>query len=641
MKFGSYLKANLFAPWQNEYIQYDMLKLGLKSRQLDHAWNDKDELWFTETIASELAKVDAFISRKRHELESRIQYCEQTNNAMNHALIEILYDTNDLSKFARLNHTGFQKIVKKHDKWTHITSSPIDGLDNNQRFDDLLIRISQLRDRTTSAPAFVETNEAVGDFERATEKYWVHPDNITEVKAILLYYLPVLRYNADRPYDEAETAISSVYLDNRQFELYTERLQRDEGAEAIRLRWYGAEDNQDIYVERKTHHAPWLPDQRSIKDRFRLDECHVDAFLAGRHTPEMIAQHLKKKAADKALFTAKGIQQSILEKNLRPTLRCFYHRLAFQKPGDARLRVSLDTDLAFIRENSQKWRRDDVGIKHPFHHLAQQDVECFPYAILETKIQTHLGQQVPEWLTRLTTSHLVHPVPRFSKYLHGASRFFHKELAILPWWLSELRIDIRKPRDLIGLSRTVSLRPLLDGGLVAVDIPSTKQDSAMLEVKPLPPSRQSSTIHSKRKKRFSFRTWIRRNGNKKPLLPSVKVRVEPKTFFANERTFISWLQFCALILTISLSLINFGDHVSQMCGGFFLIISALLAIYALWRYQYRSWQIRTRSNSRYDDMYGPAILCTLLVIAIIVNFSLRFNQPSSPGSTPYHPAENR
>ncbi len=35
------------------------------------------------------------------------------------------------------------------------------------------------------------------------------------------------------------TAISSVYFDNEDLELYLGRLEKTEGAEAIRLRWYG------------------------------------------------------------------------------------------------------------------------------------------------------------------------------------------------------------------------------------------------------------------------------------------------------------------------------------------------------------------------------------------------------------------
>ncbi|KAI9269157.1 VTC domain-containing protein [Phascolomyces articulosus] len=777
MKFGAHLAFNVFLPWRSEYIQYDMLKQQLKARQLDHNWNNQDEIWFSQTVTAELNKVDAFLSRKRHELQARINYCEQvlqtiarsssasssssqqgvtaatvhntiynSNNnqqcisSLQQALIEILYDTNDLSKFIRLNYTGFQKILKKHDKWTKLNLRtqmiPLfqqRGLDN-QRFDDLLVRISQLRDLcrlcsnisiSTQEDDEQEERRSIikddntsdaGDFERATEKYWVHPENVTEVKALLLFHLPVLRYNSDQPYQESETAISSVYMDNQEFDLYTERLQRDEGAEAIRLRWYGAETSQDIYVERKTHHAPWLDGQKSIKERFRLDEKNVDPYLTGQYTPQMVADHLlnqkrkKSPVAEKARTTSASVYNSIHQRKLKPILRCFYNRLAFQKPGDPRVRVSLDTDLAYIREDKnhayhgkRKWRRDDVGIAYPFKHLPDQnDVHCFPYAVLETKIQTHLGQQMPEWLARLTNSHLVHPVPRFSKYLHGACFFFKERLPILPWWLSEVDINIKKPRiDQFGLSRTVSLRPLLDGGLVAIEIPpdssaeTEKRDSGMASslYKPLPPPATSTTagsqtLHSSTdgtkqttttgNNKKSFKGWFQQrrfyyrrlgnhyrkkikrnnsinNGNPTSssnekgnnynnssgkVLPSVKVRVEPKTFFANERTFISWLQFCALILTISLSLINFGDHVSQLCGGFFLIIAALLSIYALWRYQYRAYQIRNRSNTRYDDMYGPAILCILLVIAIIVNFSLRFNQPATPNgsaTSPYHP----
>ncbi|KAI7860286.1 VTC domain-containing protein [Circinella umbellata] len=741
MKFGSHLASNVFPPWRTEYIQYDMLKQQLKARQLDHTWNSQDETWFSQAVVSELTKVDLFLSRKRYELQSRISYCEQTLQAIarnslvsassqqggttatindNHdkeqciaslqqALIEILYDTNDLSKFIRLNYTGFQKILKKHDKWTHLhlRSQMIPvfhqrGLDN-QGFDDLLVKISQLRDLCrlySNTMMLTEIEEGrknmveddntsdAGDFERATEKYWVHPENVTEVKAILLFHLPILRYNSDRPYEESETAISSVYMDNQELDLYTERLQRDEGAEAIRLRWYGAETSQEIYVERKTHHAPWLDGQKSIKERFRLDKSHVDKYLAGQYTPQMVAENLlslkkKKSVAEKARATSASVYNSIYQRKLNPVLRCFYNRLAFQRPGDPRVRVSLDTDLAYIREdkNSGCWRRNDVGIVYPFNHLPEQDdIHCFPYAVLETKIQTHLGQEMPEWLICLTNSHLVHPVPRFSKYLHGACFFFKDRLPALPWWLSELDNNIKKPRvDQFGLSRTNSYRPLVDGGLVAISIPPdvemVKRDSGMAPslFKPLPPpanlnansnntsegmkQKSSSSSKSNNKPRsikrwFQRRFYYRRLGNSRKnkcsnsdkkgnnnskVLPGVKVRVEPKTFFANERTFISWLQFCALILTISLSLINFGDHVSQLCGGIFLIIAALLSVYALWRYQYRAFQIRTRSNTRYDDLYGPAILCLLLVIAIIVNFSLRFNQSPATGAlSPYH-----
>ncbi|KAH8550665.1 hypothetical protein BGW37DRAFT_427158 [Umbelopsis sp. PMI_123] len=104
----------------------------------------------------------------------------------------------------------------------------------------------------------------------------------------------------------------------------------------------------------------------------------------------------------------------------------------------------------------------------------------------------------------------------------------------------------------------------------------------------------------------------------------VKVKVEPKVFFANERTFISWLQFCALLLTVALNLLNFGDFVSRICGGLFIGIAAVMAMYALYRFERRAWMINRQHNGRYDDLWGPAVLCVFLVAALIVNFYLRF-----------------
>ena len=39
------------------------------------------------------------------------------------------------------------------------------------------------------------------------------------------------------------------------------------------------------------------------------------------------------------------------------------------------------------------------------------------------------------------------------------------------------------------------------------------------------------------------------------------MRVEPKVFFANERTFLSWLHFAVILGGLAVGLLNFGDKV--------------------------------------------------------------------------------
>lgn len=96
-------------------------------------------------------------------------------------------------------------------------------------------------------------------------------------------------------------------------------------------------------------------------------------------------------------------------------MRTFYNRMAFQLPGDARVRISFDTQLTLIREDNwdgqtrsgSNWRRTDIGIDWPFPQLPPGDKELFPYGVLEVKLQTQMGQEPPEWVRELVSSHLV------------------------------------------------------------------------------------------------------------------------------------------------------------------------------------------------------------------------------------------
>lgn len=93
----------------------------------------------------------------------------------------------------------------------------------------------------------------------------------------------------------------------------------------------------------------------------------------------------------------------------------------------------------------RNWRRIDIGIDYPFLQLPAEDVERFPYAVLEVKLQTQAGQEIPEWVKELTSSHLVEAVPRFSKFIHGTATLLPDRIHLLPFWMPQMDVDIRKP----------------------------------------------------------------------------------------------------------------------------------------------------------------------------------------------------
>lgn len=710
MKFGEHLQKEIFPPWRLSYISYDVLKKDLKSRQLDHKWTENDEDEFIHRLENELEKVYDFVSAKLTEVEARISYCERTiqtfiNNPssstdedwtlMEDALTEVLFDVNDLAKFTRLNYTGFQKIIKKHDKWTglnlkqdfipQLRNRPLD----KQRFDVAIVFISALHDicRQRGKPRNTDSlnDMRASSTEDDTVKFWIHPDNITEVKSIIMLHLPVHIHNKEKRYDPSDDSVSNIYLDSDQFSLYTSLLQRDDNAESIRLKWHGPTSNPQVFVERSTFSAEYA-DGHTVKDRIQLLSEDVHKFIDGSLTSDEFANRLLAKGTDPAFvdecrLVAAGIQNSIEDKNLKPVCRVFYNRTTFQLPEDATTRIHIDGDVTFIREDNfnahirrgpEDWRRPDVGIDYPFSYVDEHDILRFPYAVLETKLQ----KKSPEWLVKLFNSHLVHEVPRFSKYLHGASYLFRDRIPLLPWWSSEMEIDIRKPRSTnFGLTRSKSFKPLVDGqyrrameaeqlrmdivnesasqgGRKSTESTITADSSqklmgesssthllgankanfeenrvhrmrSTLVTKGDDPLNYGPPVKGKRveradgvlgeeidfvngdirldmgdtnekggKKLFgSTNMYVKDPNDPNSMIPIKKVKVEPKVFFSNERTFISWLQFCALLLSVALNLLNFGDNTSRIAGAIFIGIAAGIAVYALFQFERRAWYV--------------------------------------------------
>ena len=106
-------------------------------------------------------------------------------------------------------------------------------------------------------------------------------------------------------------------------ELYLGRLEKTEGAEAIRLRWYGDMDVKTIYVERKTHREDWTG-EKSVKARFPIKEENVNAFLRGEYTMDEEFKALARKGkkteqeVESMIQLAAEVQYAILTRKLRP-----------------------------------------------------------------------------------------------------------------------------------------------------------------------------------------------------------------------------------------------------------------------------------------------------------------------------------
>lgn len=719
MKFGEHLQSSLIRDYNFYYIAYDELKKELKQGLKDNGnkWSNELEESFLTSLEAELDKVYTFQKVKSAEIVRRIRDAEASvNDVINsidsddppleqdfedleEELSDVIADVHDLAKFTRLNYTGFQKIIKKHDKQTTWILKPIFQVRLDAKpffkdnYDPMIVKLSGLYDLVRTRGNPVKGDSAAGgsqqNFVRQTTKYWVHPDNITELKLIILKHLPVLVFNSSKEFEREDAAITSIYYDNENLDLYYGRLRKDEGAEAHRLRWYGGMGADTIFVERKTHREDWTG-ENSVKARFPLKEKYVNSFMKGEYTVPQAFQKMRKDGK-KSLKEIEGLealametQYTVLKKRLRPVVRSFYNRTAFQLPGDARVRISLDTELTMVREDNfdgvdrtkGNWRRMDIGVDWPFNQLPPKDVERFPYAVLEVKLQTQLGQEPPQWVRDLISSHLVEAVPKFSKFIHGVATLLPERVDLVPFWQPQMHVDIRKPvlDNKFGIHRAINSNTNTSSGeymdeeeLAGTQFGSIAQSSEQQQqqqtqapnpygnsesaplltgsapsassgVKKSITGTGSAIIDAYYKLASKFQDWFTDENTYKVSSDTVfeanfqappgkricvPVRVEPKVYFATERTFLSWISIALILSATTTTLLSFGDRISLAAAVGFFITTVATVVYAFAMYIWRILAIRKKEVANYDDPYGPTAICIALGLSVFTTFIFR------------------
>lgn len=477
----------------------------------------------------------------------------------------------------------------------------------------------------------------------------MHPENLLEVKTYILRRLPVLVYNPQTSKvvegGQHDPRITSLYFDNPEFSLYTDKVSKTAGASSVRLRWFGHLDtNPEVYIEKKTSEESGDSDEI----RFPIKTKYVQDFITGRYKMEKSLDKLKDRqgtdsdAVKRLQGNVEAIQNFIIEHKLQPMLRANYTRTAFQIPGDDRVRISLDTDVAFLREDCldqdrpcrdpSDWHRSDVDANHmdfPFPSVRRGEISRFPYALLEIKVKEGARKKTTEWVGDLMSSHLVKEAPRFSKFVHGVAQLFEDYVNSFPFWLSDLETDIRRDPETafqeeqekkakhaeeeqavgsyMGSRKSRSFTAAVGSPVTqAAEVrrgPSTGGDDSqregMLGSDDDEGEAQAPTAWSSQGLRsvlpsFSGSKYSRSSRQRETvrLPPGVQepgrlmkdtgpVQVEPKVWLANQRTFVKWQHISVLLATLSLSLYNAAGEsnvVARSLAIVYTLIAALVGV---------------------------------------------------------------
>lgn len=754
MLFDNKLQREIYSPWKDYYISYIKLKKLLKEGVIiKDAWTESDEQNFVSALDSDLEKVYTFQHNKYDELNDYLNELQATTEhpsaefdilGFTSKLELALSLTQELNRFQRLNYTGFTKIVKKHDRLHPAYSvKPLLNVRlknlpfHSEDYSPLLFKISALfqflrdnysLDQSVSKLSSFNDESPVEDYK--SFKFWIHPDNLMEVKTTILRRLPVLVYNQknvgldddedddddDDPYSKLsknDPTINCLYFDNETFDLYNSKLIKAPNAYTLRFKWIGPLYNKpEILIEKKVFEKQ--SETYHVDEKVVLKEKYLDALVNGafdmdKYSKKMARKGRSEREIEDTRTHVQSIENHIKENSLQPSLRTTYKRTAFQIPGDDNVRVVIDSDIYFIREDAfdhqrpirdpHKWHRTDIDsrINNPFSLLRKGEWVKFTYAEMEIKIKTRRKGKKLMWVDDLVQSHLVKEIPNFSKFVHGLASLFLEDdkLENIPFWFNELENDIKPDLEQAIIDSKAKMAKL-----------QTNEENLMKFKSMLANSANSSSSYAPRSKSLSVSDLVLSDvaqsledakgsaritqGNteevavtsrvdldqssddyeeehvpKKPvssllmlqstfsklldvdsedeeiILPigvikpesylknAGPLKIEPKVWLANERTFIRWTHVATLLSSLtfviyaSANKTNFPQLALRL-SYFYFTLTIFSGIWGYYIFLRRREIIMERSKSHLDNVFGPLLIAFGLMAGLAINFFYGF-----------------
>lgn len=450
--------------------------------------------------------------------------------------------------------------------------------------------------------------EAPTAFARSTTKYWVEEGRLDMLLAVVTKDAPLLVYGQKWPlstqidqqkrshpvWDQMASTISSVYFDTSTMAMYKDRIARKEGAQLFRIRWYGDRPKGDklVFLELKTHHEKWI-NCKSVKERVSIREKDVMKFLSRTEWSATVALEILK-----AALPAAGLEKLkqdtdlllrmhklVITRNLRPCVRSVYQRLAFQSSESNALRLTIDRNVTLVDERlttDGDWCLSDIS---------SASKVVVPFAVFEVKLA---GSEMPSNIQGLIDQSVVVEAEKFSKFLTGAAAFNRNAIRTLPYWASHPAF-VR----CFGESSGTALEKGISGTSTDTSSDSFPTEEGDEERTP-----------------FLSRLFCSKSLKVAPRRPA---RVEPKSFFANERTFIQWVGGAFFLLSLSVISAEVVGEVTHVIM-FLLGLCVVLVLYSVFVYYRRLHLLQSGSPDGYVDRVGPLLLaCTVLAGVVMVN----------------------
>jgi uncharacterized membrane protein YidH (DUF202 family) len=127
-----------------------------------------------------------------------------------------------------------------------------------------------------------------------------------------------------------------------------------------------------------------------------------------------------------------------------------------------------------------------------------------------------------------------------------------------------------------------------------------------------------------------FGTRYHTQGAELQLPRKVPMRVEPKSFFANERTFLSWCSMATTMGGVSSAMVGLtfsrpsgsqgrviSSRTVDLVSAVYVPLAILMVLYALFMFNSRSTFMRRKQVGFFDDHVGPIALAGVTLLTLV------------------------
>jgi len=238
----------------------------------------------------------------------------------------------------------------------------------------------------------------------------------------------------------------------------------------------------------------------------------------------------------------------------------------------------------------------------------------------------------------LATGMLVE-VNKFGKFVHGLAVLMpSSRVKELPYWFNQVNLDDTSgssvpaaPAEQRGIELDAKR---VAGSAAAKEKEGTKEGAAA-------PARPAIVRHIYSPPEpgplVKLSRFFLRMSGPEPFQKVItgKLVVEPKVYFANERTFLTWSSLCVQLGSIAIGILAISYHrpnimrVGIILGG----LTTIFFVYALAIFLMRAHGLRVRStDAPYDDRFGPTLVAAVMIVSLLSNAYISISEEASAAS---------